>query len=363
MRSPVNRGVAVFSRLARFPRGANVRRLIRCFTCSATGVAVIVGLAAFISRAPDPAVPRTGAIRVWLAAGPLARPSSATWCRPLHVFFRKPGFRPTLQTANAVLLASGFPPRPPASRPRAALLWLSVVSRARTFVAPDPVCGTNGRSTVYSGNWAGHVVPKSAYGNASFTAVQSEWVQPAVQADPNYTDYNRAPAVSVWTGIGVSNLMQAGADSIAAATPRYRFWTEDYPQNMIWEGPPIGPGQIAFVYARNAGNNEAYYFLENVTTGAYSAFTNSLPYIGTDAANYVLERPNGRYLPSFAQLNVWNSYFWQDDTASQLSAVNQRWTMTGNCGAGGAVLAQASDVSGGQFSQAWSHSRPYSNSC
>src|SRR5205807_1834476 len=113
---------------------------------SAAGFLLIVGLGAFISQAPGPASARAGGVRAWLAAGPAIQP--ATWCRPLHVFVPRPGFMPTLGTANHVLLARGFPPRPPASQPRAVRLWLSVVRRAVRFVPPDPVCGTSGRGTV-----------------------------------------------------------------------------------------------------------------------------------------------------------------------------------------------------------------------
>lgn len=100
-----------------------------------------------------------------------------------------------------------------------------------------------------------------------------------------------------------------------------------------------------------------------MTTGTYSSFSNPLPYVGFRAANFILERPNGRYLPSFGSLNVWDDYFWQHSTLSQLTSVSDRWIMTSNCGAGGTVLARASDVSGGQFTQSWLHSRPFSNVC
>jgi hypothetical protein len=268
-----------------------------------------------------------------------------------------------MRATNVQLHAHGFPPRPPKSDKHAVRLWAYVIGRAQKFDWPRPVCGTTGRSTIYSGNWAGQVVPKSYYGNASFTAAQSEWVQPGVPADSRYRNLNDAPTVSLWVGVGVTNLMQAGVDSISTATPRYKFWTEDYPQNMVWEGPMIEAGQTAFVYVRRDGGHRAFYYLENVTTGAYSSFVNPLPYVGTSAADFVLERPNGHYLPSFRALNVWDSYFWQHRTSYQLTSVSDRWIMTSDCGSGGIVLARPTDVSGGQFSQSWSHSRPFANSC
>jgi Peptidase A4 family len=337
-----------------------MRRLVRCSAYSVASFLFVLGVTGFTSRVPEPAAVRVDAIRAWFADNQVG---PGTWCRPVRAFPPAAGFRPTLATADAVLFANGFPPRPPAWQRRAARLWLKAVGRARTFVAPDPVCGSRRRSTIYSGNWAARVVPKSYYGNAAFTAAQSEWVQPAVPGDPNYADINHAPAVSLWTGVGITNLMQAGVDSISTATPRYKFWTEDYPQNMIWEGPPISAGQTAFVYVKNVGGNQAHYFLENVTTGAYSSFSNPLPYVGTDAANFVLERPNGLYLPSFGALNVWNNYFWQNGSSAELTSVSNRWVMTSDCRPGSSVLAQPSDVSGGQFSQSWSHSRPFANNC
>jgi hypothetical protein len=311
----------------------------------AAALAVIPNIVAFSSGAPAP--PR------------------ATWCQPLRVFNPVTDLRTERAAGQDWLAANGFPPRPPASRPDAVRLWLNVISRARRFVAPDPVCGTSRgrRATVYSGNWGGHVVPKSDYGNASFTATQSEWVQPAVPADSGYTNYNNAPAVSLWTGVGVTNLMQAGADSIATATPRYKFWTEDYPQNIIWEGPAIGPGQTAYVYTENVGGNQAHYFLENVTTGVYSAFINALPYVGTDAANFVIERPDGDYLPSFSPVTVKDNHFWQNHSSYQLTSANVKWIMTSSCGPRGTVLTAPSEVSGGQFTDDWSHSRPVANNC
>jgi hypothetical protein len=355
-----------------------MRRFIRCLIYSVACITVVAGIVGFVGRAPVSLL--TGGLLGGAAGGRApgvvtGRPSPGDGqghgqgnghghgnCRPTHVFVPGPGFKP-LRATNAELIAHGFPPRPPRSDKLALHLWQHVVSRARRFDRPHPVCGSKARSTIYSGNWSGRVVPEASNGGKSITAVQSEWVQPAVSGNPSYTNVNSAPTVSIWTGVGVRFLMQAGVDSISTARPKYRFWTEDYPQKMIWEGPAIRPGQVAFVYIRNAGRHQATYFLENVTTGTYSSFSNPLPYVGIRAANFVLERPNGRYLPPFGSLNVWDDYFWQRDMLSALTSASNRWIMTSNCGAGGTVLARASRVSGGQFRQYWVHSRPFSNVC
>ncbi|HXP21023.1 MAG TPA: G1 family glutamic endopeptidase [Streptosporangiaceae bacterium] len=363
-----------------------MRRLIRCLAYSAACSLLIAGIAGFAGRAPEVAVAQFSGhgggrpgppghahshrhphqhVHRHVHPHPHNHPHSHPHphqCGPLHIFLPHHGFKP-LHATNAQLLAHGFPPRPAKSRKLALRLWRQIIVHARKFDRPHPACGTGNRSTVYSGNWSGRVVPRSYYGNAPFTAAQAEWVQPAVAGHPHDRNYNRAPAVSLWVGVGVRYLMQAGVDSISTARPRYKFWTEDFPQKMVWEGPAIGAGQIAFVYVRNVGSNQAYYFLENVTTGVYSAFTNPLPYVGADAANFVLERPNGRYLPFFRALNVWDSYFWQHRTSYQLTSVSNRWIMTSDCTVHGTVLARPSDVAGGQFSQTWMHSRPFANSC
>jgi hypothetical protein len=339
-----------------------MRRFVRYSACSVAGFVLIAGIMAFGGRGPAGRVPAM--VTAWFGTDGGQRSQDLErehhGCQPVRLFTPGRDFRPWRAT-SAQLAAHGFPPRP--RRSTALRLWKLMIARALTFDRPHPVCGSTSRSAVYSGNWAGRVVPASYRGSGAITAAQSEWRQPAVPGDPKYASYNDAPTVSLWTGVGVTNLMQAGVDSISTATPQYRFWTEDYPQNMIWEGPPIRPGQVAFVYVRNEGDNRASYFLENVTTGVYSSFSNPLPYIGDRAADFVLERPNGRYLPSFRTLNVWDNYFWRQRGAARLTSASDRWIMTSDCGSYGTVLAAASGVSGGQFSQSWSHSRPFTNSC
>jgi hypothetical protein len=277
------------------------------------------------------------------------------------VFAPAPGFRPLLATGSE-LLANGFPPRPPASDLAGSRDWRYAVRRAVRFVPPNPVCG-GVRGTVRSDNWAGHMVRSTEHGGVPFTAAQAEWVQPAVTGLPRNGNYDTAPTASFWTGIGVANLIQAGADSIATARPQYRFWTEDYPRDMVWEGPPIGPGQTVYVYVAYLGGHRAYYFLENVSAGLASAFINPAPYVGAGAANFVNERPNGRSLPRFGIVPVFNARFWQGGQSFALSGGADRWVMTGNCRSSGVALSAPSAVAGGSFRQVWLHSRPFVNSC
>jgi hypothetical protein len=207
-----------------------------------------------------------------------------------------PGFDPIYATGPE-LEANGFPQRPPADEPQALAQWERAVSAATSYSNPDPVQGSMQHAT--SLNWAGHVVSNSLHGGVHFTTSAAFWTQPAVPADGQYTNYNDAPDASFWDGIGASYLIQAGADSISTQQAQYKFWTEDYPANTVWEGPAIRPGDEAYSSVTYNGNNTAFYFLEDVTTGSYQSFTNSAPYVGYSAANFINERVGSHFLPNF----------------------------------------------------------------
>jgi hypothetical protein len=231
-------------------------------------------------------------------------------CEPIQTFSQPPaGFDPTTATA-AELAQYGFPPFPPGSNAIAIASWTTAVQDAKQYSAPTPICGTGTNSVVYSDNWSGHVVPYSVQNNAHFTWSTSTWTQPSIGGDPSYTNYQTAPTVSFWTGTGVSSLIQTGASSIATSTPQYRFWTEDYPNHQTWEGPVISPNDTAYVYEEYEGSSRAYYYLENETTGDYQSFTNSAPYDGWAAANYIGERIAPLYLPAFGPYAVHGQLLW-----------------------------------------------------
>ena len=296
---------------------------------------------------------------------PLTR-GGQEWCEPLRVFLPSPGFRP-LAASNAQLRANGFPPRPTSGDRRAFTLWRDVVSRARHFSVPHPICTSIKHTTYYSSIWAGHTVSKSSYGGSDIVATESEWAQPSIPANSNYTGCCVAPAASFWTGTGLDFIIQAGADSIATSTVQYRFWTEDYPQGTVYEGPALDGGDTVYVYEDYAGNNQGYYYLENVTTGKVQSFLNSAPDVGLGTADFINERlefsNGGYYLPDFGLVYVYNNNFWQGSTKHQLSLTNDRWNMTSDCTSTGTVLSEPSGVSAGGFDQEWYDNSPYVNGC
>jgi hypothetical protein len=193
---------------------------------------------------------------------------------------------------------------------------------------------------------------------------QTEWTQPSVPGDSGYTNYQTAPDASFWGGIGVDDLLQAGCDSIATKSQQYRCWTEDYPENTIWEGPAAAPNDLMYSLVDYLGGNVTYYYLENVTTGEAQSFDNASPDVGSNAANFINERLNGLYLPNFGSTYMSDNYFWQsNNTEHELTRTNNLIIMTSNCKSSGTVLSDPGGVSNGAFWIYWEHSSPYNNTC
>jgi hypothetical protein len=285
------------------------------------------------------------------------------WCDPIKVFLPKPGFKP-LAASDAQLRSNGFPARPPASNRQAVAEWKNVVEHAKHFSVPHPICGNIKHSVIYTGIWAGHVVPKADYSNSTFVQTQSQWTQPSVPGNSNYPHWQSAPDASFWDGIGISDLIQAGCDSLASSTPTYKCWTEDYPQNTIWEGPAAHPGDLMYSLVSYLGGNVTYYLLENETTGGAESFDNATPYVGSNAANFINERVGGLYLPNFDVTYMSDNEFWQsNNTAHGLTTTNNLYKMTSNCQSNGTVLSAPGSVSSNAFFVYWYHSSPYNNSC
>jgi hypothetical protein len=230
---------------------------------------------------------------------------------------------------------------------------------------PNPVCLPNVKhATIYSGNWAGHVVNHSDFGNVHFTYAQSEWEQPSVPGNSNYTNWADAPTASFWVGTGNNNIIQAGADSIATSTPTYKFWDEDYPGPSVYEGPAVHASDDLFVYTIYNGDGTASYFMDNVTTGHYQLFTHSAPYNGYGTADFINERLGGHNLPNFTLSYVYNNSFGTPTQTWNLTSTNDKWVMTSNCASTGTVLSSptAVDTSHG-FTQYWQHSSPWTDTC
>lgn len=222
--------------------------------------------------------------------------------QPLATFAPTAGFDP-LTASNAELAQNGFPPRP-ASGPHLAA-WDATFGQATNYVPPNPIQGTtvvapspalsspqpassSAGIPVDSLKWSGYYIS----GESNYA--QSEWIQKPVKAGDD-TNFQTSPMVTFWAGMGGVEddyIIQAGAASISAyPVAQYRFWTEDAPNPVIWEGPVIRPDDDAFVYVQYENNFTTQYFLEDVTTGDYSVFTNSSPDLDIYTTDFVAEAP------------------------------------------------------------------------
>lgn len=183
-----------------------------------------------------------------------------------------------------------------------------------TTVIPAHELGNDGQD---GGNWAGFHANASDNGNVTYDLASAQWVVPSVPGDASYSDYKTAPAAAFWTGIGGATsssdyIIQAATLSIATASPQYRFVTEDYPQDIVYEGPVIAPGNTVYVQVTYEGDNQTEYFLENETTGDYQPIVNATPYYDGSSADYEAEQL-GPTLPDFVStpfsycMNEWDN--------------------------------------------------------
>jgi hypothetical protein len=285
-------------------------------------------------------------------------------CQPIRVYAQPPaGFDP-LTAPSAELAQYGFPPFPPGNDAGAIAEWETTVQAAKYYSAPQPICGTTSHAQ-YSGNWAGHVAPNTDYGSDYFTWSEATWIQPSVPGDASYpdADWQDSPDASFWDGLGNHDLVQAGADSIATTNPEYRFWTEDYPNGTVWEGPVISPGDAAHAYVEYINDADCYYFLEDTTSGHYQSFDNACPYEGYNQADFINERVNGLYLPDFGTHATSGNYFGDSSNTYDLSSSDNIINiMTSNCGSTGTVLSQPTAVaSNTSYNNVWYASVPYTN--
>jgi hypothetical protein len=297
-----------------------------------------------------------------LNAGAEPRPRS---CAPIQVLRPSGTLRP-LTASSAQLAASGLPPRPPASAVRATGLWKIAVTHARHWVAPDPVCTSLHRAPTPTAAWAGHVVPNSFYGGKSFTEVSAQWGQPAVRGLAAYPKPTaKTPIASFWVGIqGSKDLIQAGADSVATKKPRYRFWTEDFPRPLVYEGPAIHAGDKLLVQVKYLGHKKTSYFLEDVTDGTFSDFTNGSPFVQEQQADF-LNECDGAFLPKYQQMTFSDNVFVsaKGKQFSLTAGRNVAEDMTSNAKATGKLMAVTGTVGADHsFTDTW-RSSAHPNKC
>ncbi|HBQ95236.1 MAG TPA: hypothetical protein DD856_09490, partial [Sulfobacillus sp.] len=273
------------------------------------------------------------------------------------------GFNP-VTASNKALEHYGFPTRPThLARLKA---WTAAVFHAKHEVAPNPILGrqyigrprsqTFGLSGTSYGEWAGYTDIGSDGGNIKHDNTYANWDVSSIPGDSSYanSEWETDPTVGFWTGIGgaTSNsdsIIHAGTADIATTIPQYRCWTEDYPDDPVYEGPVINPEDEVFVEVTYNGDGTTSYFLENTSTGNYSSFTNSTPYYDDTSADFVAE-VKGAYLPDFYSTEFTNcSTMWSNGTASGNfdDQAYEKVIMTNSGTSGGTIMAEPGGVNTG----------------
>lgn len=148
--------------------------------------------------------------------------------------------------------------------------------------APD--AGTIGESRT---NWAGYNANSASNGGDAFTAAETQFTVPAVQANSKYPSYEYGdPMDTFWAalgggytgnGDGTTYINQAGVETVSQNTPSYYFTTElAGSSGPVREGPVIGAYDTAYaeVWYTDASGGNAYvnFYLENDSSGSAQHF-------------------------------------------------------------------------------------------
>ena len=230
----------------------------------------------------------------------------------------------------------GLPPRPDPSNAAATARWQLQATSAKQYVSPVGSCGGPGSNEFWDTdnfNWSGHTANNTDFGDVAFTWVTSNWVVPTVSPHSGYTDYKTAPDAPIWDGLGITSLIQAGTDSAATTgTATYHFFFEDYPLNPDYITSLIpSPGDAVSVWVQYEGSDSSYFFLEDLTTGYYTAFDSYTPYVGYNAVNFIQERTAHHFLPSYPDIVATENQFGDDEYDSwSLTTTNDISVMVGS---------------------------------
>jgi hypothetical protein len=292
------------------------------------------------------------------------------WYEPVSVFHAPAGFDPAT-ASTAELRKLGFPAKPTGTA--ALAIWRSAVSRIKHWEVPHPVPGTKpmessnapatgggGFSAYTDQYWAGHQVPESNFGGTPISYAEAEWTVGKVSANSSYAVSGcrgfTAPLIAEWAGLGDNivdgsgDIIQSGTFSCSASASTYGFWTEDFPNNPVFEGPAVSGGNEAYVQVSYNGNDTTTYFLENVTTGTAQVFTNDSPYVDESTVEFILEHPggDGPAMPNYGTVDFSECEFVNGSGAYTLTTDNNKIIMDDGHGD-----STTGGVSNGGFSVAW----------
>ena len=243
------------------------------------------------------------------------------------------GFSP-LTATDQQLSCYGFPSRPSTSAALAS--WTDVMQHAihhvphTTAQVPDSIThqlipvprlgvtpDTTYKGTFNATNWAGTVaqnIDNSGVGN--WFEVNARWNVPTFGTASSKAGYR----MSIWPGMGgtldASNqILQAGTDTINPGPGNpggsQYFWWENYPHNneIPLRDVAVHGGDSAYVDVRYAGNAQTAVFVEDLTTNAYTSYSEYSPdyNYAVNTADWIVEQDPGRY-QNYGAISFGNCY-------------------------------------------------------
>lgn len=220
-----------------------------------------------------------------------AGPTTFSFTKPFHYTSIRPAanFNP-LTAMDAELRANGLPSRPSNGNDAG---WVNAMKHLKTYVVPK-LTPTGVRPQTNTNTWSGYLAGSLNGVNQGYTQVSGQWIVPSVSGQSG--DYSCS-----WVGLGgmnISQLIQDGTEQDTTSTgTRYYSWICELPDMTGSSSTNIAVSPGDLVYAQcsyDPSNQDAYYFIENVTTGKYTNPNIQLPgsndYSGA-SAEWITERP------------------------------------------------------------------------
>jgi hypothetical protein len=235
------------------------------------------------------------------------------------------------------------------------------MKRLKTFVGLAALCaalGTTAATTTglavhspnirlragTSTNWSGYA---AAGAPGSFQTVSASWTQPTVTCTAQ-TAYS-----AFWVGLDgdtTSTVEQLGTEAdCVGGVPRYSSWYEMYPHRSFPAPVAVVPGDTYHASVVAQGNGRFVLSLQDITAGGpIFTTTQKLSNAKLASAEAIVEAPSGGgVLPlanfGTAQFSSVTANGATMTTADQITMVNTS----------GAIKAQPSPLSGGNFSVTW----------
>jgi hypothetical protein len=193
-----------------------------------------------------------------------------------------PSGSPTTPSPTGTLAIPSSPPRPTGMPVPTPAPWTPCPGRD-----PGRADRPGPRTTTYSANWAGYVVPAARH---TVTCVEGSWVQPTVTCPA------RGQAeVEIWVGIGGYEnryLEQIGTGTQCSDGQQTSFaWEEILPQEPVFRSVnlPVRPGDQISAQVWYRSKNLFHFRIDNLTQGLSVSFDRTVLHAPRDSVEWIVE--------------------------------------------------------------------------